>query len=382
MSDLFFQVPAEVCFGLDVVNRAASIVSQFGERVLLVTEAILYEGKIIERVQGLLERRGIQTIIFDELVPNATSSAVDAGVTLARGAHAQVVVGLGGLRTLSTARCIAMVAPLTVEMDDILSGVQPRGKPLALVSIPTTFRDPFLLTDEYLLTDSRDRSARIGRTQANITRAVLIDPKLTVTLPAKYTATLLMDALLAAVEGTLSSRSNVLADTFFQRAIELIGATIRPIVAQPEDLRARMQASMAGLLCALGLTMGRQGIGAALAYALNARYMVPKSWLACILLPHVLEFHLNSSVEKLARIAGLLGERPPEGSPAEAANLGVEAVRRLIGSLGLPTRLRDFDLNLDDMVDIAAVARSYDMMNYLSRPVSTEDLYELIKLAF
>ncbi len=382
MSDLFFQVPAEVRFGLDVVNRSASIISQFGERALLVTESILYEGKIIDRVQGLLERRGIQAIVFDEVVPNATSAVVDEAVTLARGAHAQVVVGLGGLRTLSTAKCVAMVAPLPLEMDDVLSGVQPREKPLAFVSIPTTFRDPFLLTDEYLVTDSRDRSARIGRTQPGITRAVLVDPKLTVTLPTKYTATLLMDTLLSAFEGALSSRSSFLGDTFFHRAVELIGAIARQVVEQPEDLRARMQASMAGLLSALGLTMGKQGVGAALSYALNARYMVPKSWLACILLPYVMEFHLNSAAEKLARFAALMGEDLGEASPVEAAGLGVEAVRRLIGSLGLPTRLRDFDLNLDDMVDMAGTARSFDMMNYLSRPVSTEDLYELIKIAY
>jgi alcohol dehydrogenase class IV len=60
----------------------------------------------------------------------------------------------------------------------------------------------------------------------------------------------------------------------------------------------------------------------------------------------------------------------------------VEAVRRIIGSLGLPTRLRDFDLNLDDMVDIAGIARNFDMMNYLPRSISAEDLYELIKSAY
>ena len=66
----------------------------------------------------------------------------------------------------------------------------------------------------------------------------------------------------------------------------------------------------------------------------------------------------------------------------EAAGRAVEAMRRLIGTLGLPGRLRDFDLNLDDMVDIAGTARSFDMMNYLPRAISTEDLYELIKSAF
>ncbi|MBA7622606.1 hypothetical protein ES703_29984 [subsurface metagenome] len=168
MADISFAVPTEIKFGLDVINRIASIISGYGERVLLVTEAILYEGKTIDRVQGLLDKKGIQYIVFDEVVPNAASTAVDEGVNLARGAHAEIIVGLGGIRTLSIGKAIAMVTPSNNVMDDFLSGIQPKGNPLTYFAIPTTCRDPFLLLDEYLITDSRDRTARIGRTQKGI----------------------------------------------------------------------------------------------------------------------------------------------------------------------------------------------------------------------
>ena len=87
------------------------------------------------------------------------------------------------------------------DMDDYLSGVQPQHPPLPYIALPTTCRDPFLLTDEYLVSDARDRSARIGRTQKGITKAVIVDPKLSLTLPAKYTATTILDTILAAIEG-------------------------------------------------------------------------------------------------------------------------------------------------------------------------------------
>ena len=382
MPDLSFSIPTDVRFGLDVVNRIASVVSQYGERVLLVTEAILYEGKVIDRIQGLFEKKGIQYIVFDEVVPHATSKVVDEGVNLARSARAEIVVGLGGVRTLSVAKCIAMASPGDVDMDEYLGGVQPAGQPLAYISIPTTCRDPFLLLDEYLLTDGRDRSAKIGRTQRRINKAVIVDPKLTITLPPKYTATTLMDTLLVAVEGYLSSRSSFLSDTFFLRACELIGKIIEPLVNQPEDLRVRMNASMAGLLASLGLTISKSGVGTALAYAINGSFMVPKSWVASIILPHVMEFYSGIASEKLTAVARFLGEEVDDEAPVEGAGRAVEAVRRIIGSLGLPTRLRDFDLNLDDMVDIAGIARNFDMMNYLPRSISAEDLYELVKSAY
>jgi alcohol dehydrogenase len=110
--------------------------------------------------------------------------------------------------------------------------------------------------------------------------------------------------------------------------------------------------------------------------------MVPKSWISSIMLPHVMEFYSGIASEKLKLVAGFLGEEVDEAASVEGAGRAVEAVRRIIGSSGLPTRLRDFDLNLDDMVDIAGIARNFDMMNYLPRSISTEDLYELVKSSY
>lgn len=382
MSDVTFSIPASVMYGLDMVNRTAAQVGRFGSRALLVTEAILYESKAIERVQGILDKAGIQHIVFDEVVPNATSAAAEDGVTLARGSHANVVIGMGGIRALSIARAIAACTPEGQDVFGFLSGAQPQGQPLAYIEIPTTNRHTFMFTDECYLVDARDRAGKILRTQPGITRAVIVDPKLTLSLPPKYTATTMMDTLLAAVEGFLSNKSNFLADNFFREAIRVIGASILDAVQHPEDIRARTKASMAGLLVGMGLSMSKQGLGAALSYAINARFMVPKSWVSTILLPHVMDFTLHASTERLAEIARLLGEEVQGLSPPEAAVRAAESVRRLIGTLSLPSRLRDFDLNLDDMIEVAATARSYDMMNYLPRAISTEDLYEVIKTAF
>jgi alcohol dehydrogenase class IV len=382
MPDVLFHIPTRVVFGLDTINRIGQLVSEFGERAFLVTEAILYEGKVINKVQDILDKKGVQHIVFDEVVPNATSKTVDDGVTLARGSHADVVIGLGGVRTLSIAKCIAMTASTDNDMDDFLSGVQPVKPPLAYIEVPTTCRNPFLFVDEYLMVDGRDRTGRIGRTQKGITKAALIDPKLSLTLPAKYTATTIMDTLLGCIEGYFSARSNFLSDTYLLRAIEILGGVIREGIQNVDDIRMRMNASIAGLLMGMGLSTSRLGIGSALSYAINARFMAPKSWVSTILLPYVMEFAVNVRGDRIAQIAKLLGEDISDATSVEAPVRAIDAVRRIISSLGLPTRLREFDLSLDEMIEVAGVARSFDMMNYLPRVVSTEDIYEMIKSAF
>ena len=378
MPDILFHVPTRVVFGLDTVNRIGQLAAEYGERAFLVTEAILYEGKVINKVQEILDKKGVQHIVFDEVVPNATSKTVDDGVTLARGSHADVVIGLGGVRTLSIAKAIAMTATADHDMDDFLSGIQPQAD----IEVPTTCRDPFLFSDEYLMVDGRDRTGRIGRAQKGITKAALIDPKLSLTLPAKYTATTIMDTLLGCIEGYLSAKANFLSDTYFLRAMELLGSMIKDGILNVDDIRMRMNASVAGLLMGLGLSTSRLGIGSALSFAINARFMAPKSWVSTILLPYVMEFAVNVRGDRIAQIAKLLGEDVTDATSVEAPVRAIDAVRRIIASLGLPTRLREFDLSLDEMIEVAGAARSFDMMNYLPRVVSTEDIYELIKSAF
>ncbi|HTO23646.1 MAG TPA: iron-containing alcohol dehydrogenase, partial [Spirochaetia bacterium] len=163
---------------------------------------------------------------------------------------------------------------------------------------------------------------------------------------------------------------------------EMLGVIIKEGIQNVDDIRMRMNASMAGMLMGLGLSTSRQGIGAALSYAINARFMAPKSWVSTILLPAVMEFAVNVRGDRIAQIARLLGEDVSDATSVEAPMRAIEALRRVISSLGLPTRLREFDLSLDEMIEVAGAARSFDMMNYLPRVVSTEDIYELIKSAF
>jgi alcohol dehydrogenase class IV len=382
MSDLIFSLPHETYFGVDIIHRLASVVSRFGDRVLIVTEAILYERNTIEKILELLEKKNISYIVYDEVVPNATSAAVEEALLLARGSQAQVVIGMGGVRALSTAKCVAMAAGARAEIDDYLSGAQPQGKPLAYIEIPTTSRNPFMYLDECLIVDARDRSARILPTQRNITKAVIIDPKLTLTLPPKYTAAILLETFMAAFEGYISTKNNVLTETLFLKAIEHVVETVPQILQHPEDIKLRTAASTAGFITALGLSMSRTGLGSALSYTLNSRLMVPKSWVATILLPFVLEFFINTSSEKIMRLARILGEDVTGISTVDASKKAIEAVQRLVSGLQFQARLRDFNLKLDGVIEIASNARSFDMMNYIPRMASIEELCDVIKEAY
>lgn len=382
MADLVFHVPARVVFAPDAINRLGAVVRGYATRALLVTESILYERDTIRRAQAALAGSGVQAITFDEVMPNSTSVTVERAVALARASRIDAVVGMGGVRTLSCAKLVAAACRNAQSVDDILSDGLAETQPLPYVEVPSTCRNPFMLRDEAVAVDARDRHAMICSVQPGITREVVLDPLLALTIPAKYTAATMFDAFLHALEGYLARNCSFLAETLFLRALEILNSSLVGAFQDPEQEEHRAAALRAGLLLGIGLSMSSIGVGGALALVLNGRHMRPKSWIATVLLPHIMEFYQREQAGKLARLAAILGEDTTGYTDEEAAEEALAIVRRTIGRAELPMRLQELELELDDMVHDAEVAAAFRCVKDAPAAVSPEDLYGILRLAY
>ena len=382
MADLLLHVPARILFGPDVVNRIGQTVADIGNRALLVSESGHHHTQLVERVEDLLQKRGVDSIRFDQVGPGGSNATIDELISLARVSQARVVIGLGGMKVLSAARCAAVAATSDISIYRILDGKHPTRPPIPYVEVPTSFRNHVMLRDEFVISDTETGHARLVRTAPGLVKAVFLDPNLAGSMSAKYAAATMLDTLLACIEGYLSTKSTFLSDTLFLRAVDILKASMDTLARDPSEMAARVHAGEAGLLCALGLAMSSQGPGGALTYAVNSLHNVPKSWVATALLPHVLDHFAGVKPAKVARIARALGEDVPGLEDGDDAALASTVSRRLIARLGLPARLRDFDIALDDMPRIAEVASTFEMVSFGPVALSVDDLYELVKRAF
>lgn len=384
MDELTFHVPTAVHFGLDTINRIGQVVSRHGTRAFVVADGVLGDYRVVEPVKGYLKKAGVAAIVFDELGPNSTSRVVEKGLDLCRAGRADVVLGIGGIRALSYAKCIARLAPVEAPFDDYFTGPRAReedGLSLPLVEVPTTCRDPFMLNDDCLLVDARNRRVSVPNVGKTADAAV-IDPVLTLSVSERFTVSTMLDTLLSAIESYFSRRSTFLSETLSLRAIGVITSIMDELAAHSDDRDLRFQASQAGLLVALSLSMSTQGVGSAIAYALGGKMMVPKSVVGAVMLPHILELGLRSQPKKVERIGNVLGEEI-YGKPLKEFSVQVvDAVRQRMGLFQVPMRLKELDLDLDSMVEIASVAHGLPMTHFLSDPISEEDVLALIKQAF
>jgi alcohol dehydrogenase len=239
-----------------------------------------------------------------------------------------------------------------------------------------------MFRNEAILTDASTGLPVIHQLDSDLVRGIVVDPKLTHSLSHKYFAVALLDTLLASIEGFLSEDSDFLSDIHLGSAITMLGESLSLYIRLPEDSRARLRGSEAGILSALGLASASQGPGGALSYIINSRHKIPKSWVSGVLLPHIVEYFEESEPTRLAKIAGYLGEDVVGRPATEVAPLVAINLRRLIGQLNIPTRLRDLNLSLGDLGEDCAFAMDLPYLKTAPFRLSESELYELAKSAF
>ncbi len=382
MADFRFHVPADCFIGQDAIYKLPLILEGGPERALLVADPGLGAAGAAERLVSVLEGRGMQLITFDDIAERPSSTAVDEAVALARGSRAPLVIGIGGIRALHVAKAVAALASGDYSVDAWMDGSPPLRQPLPLALVPTSYRDPFLLSGGLVLTDARSGGAAFLQAQRGVETAVILDPNAFGGLSAKAEAASLLDGVMAAVEGYASSREGFLSDMALREAIGLYIRALDVTLHRPEDPQARVDAVRACFLTGLGLAASSPGLGTALSFAINARWGVPKANLAAVMLPYLLESLSRSRPEKIAALAPLFCEVEPDEGASGAAARAVESIRTRLGLLKIPSRLKDFDLALERLVETAEAARRFDFMNFLPRTMTVDDVFDFIKTVY
>jgi alcohol dehydrogenase len=385
MTDFSFNVDPEIIIGVDTINRVGTFAAQNGERALIVTEQILYENRRIDRLVSILEDSGVEAIIFDEIPAQATAEIAESAAVLARGARCSMVIGFGGLKTQSIARMCAMLGSSmeksVFSVFDLLDGQCANDNFLPYIAIPTTGRDPFLFSDSFIAVDPRDRSAKLVKSPRKLCTAAIIDGALSETLSGKFAETTAFDGFCTAIEAYCSTKAQFLSDALLEHAIILYTKMMNSSI-EKTNFDPISDSANAGFLMALGSAISAPGIGTALSYSLNARFPVAKSWCSTVLLPYVLEGFAKSRPEKMARVAALMGASAEDSSTANAASMVITNIRRWMGILKVPARLKDFDLSLDRLVPVAQAARNLEFVSFSPQTISSEDAYDMLKQAF
>jgi alcohol dehydrogenase len=254
-------------------------------------------------------------------------------------------------------------------------------KPITpLVAIPTTSGTGSEVTFWAVITDSeRSFKMSVGSPLCAATVA-LVDPELTLGLPAAVTAYTGVDALTHAVEGYTSLPSEPLTDSLAVSAIRLIAGSLRKAYADGTDIQARYDMSLASLLA--GVAFGNSDIAAVhcMGEAIGGLYDTPHGIAMAIYLPIVSAFNCDAVPAKYAVVAEALGEDVSGLSELEAARRASVAIRRLTDDLDIPSA-SEAGVRPEDFPRLAKAASVNVSVESNPRVASEADFMELFEAA-
>lgn len=188
MSTYYF-LPTRNVFGEGAVQEAGDLVKSLGaKKCLIVTDRYLGQIGMADRVQGILEKAGIEACIFAGAEPNPTDKNVEAGARFYQENECNSIISLGGGSSHDCAKGIGLVAANGGQIADF-EGVDKSSKPMIpLMAINTTAGTASEITRFCIITDT-SRKVKMAIVDWRVTPQIAInDPELMKGMPPSLTA--------------------------------------------------------------------------------------------------------------------------------------------------------------------------------------------------
>ncbi len=348
------------------------------KKALLCTDPDLIKFGVSKKVTDVLDKAGLDYVVYSEIKANPTIENVQSGVKALHDAGADYLIAVGGGSSMDTAKAIGIIDK-NPEFADVrsLEGVAPtKNKCTPIFAVPTTAGTAAEVTINYVITDVQNDKKMVCVDVHDIPCVAFVDPDMMSSMPKGLTAATGMDALTHAIEGYITAGAWELSDMFHIKAIEIISNSLRSAVNGEDCGREGM--ALGQYIAGMGFSNVGLGIVHSMAHPLGALYDTPHGVANAIILPTVMEYNAPATGEKYKHIAEAMGANTEGMSQEEYRKAAIDAVKQLSKDVGIPENLKGIVKEEDlDFLSKSAFADACRPGN--PRETSPEEIKELYK---
>ena len=277
---------------------------------LLVTDNGLAKSEIVLNAVNLLKDNNFSTKVYSKVVGNPTGTNVDEGVKSYKENNCDGVIAFGGGSGLDVGKAIAFMSAQTLpiwEFEDIGdSWTKANSDQIApIIAVPTTAGTGSETGRASVILNEETGIKNIIFHPKFLPSIVILDPVLTLSLPANITAATGMDALAHNLEAYCAPGYHPMADGISLEGMRLINKWLLEAVKNGSNLEARMNMLTAA---SMGSTAFQKGLGAihSLSHPVNALNNVHHGLSNAIFMPYVLTFNKDVIEKKIIKICDYL----------------------------------------------------------------------------
>ncbi|MDE2115295.1 MAG: iron-containing alcohol dehydrogenase [Hyphomicrobiales bacterium] len=316
--------------------------------------------------------------LFGSVKPEPDADNLADAVAAAARFSPELIIGFGGGSAMDIAKLVAVLCNGHQSLSDIVGPDKVTGRRIGLAQIPTTAGTGSEVGTRALVTDPATQNKWAVQSQFLLADIAIIDPDLTMSIPASITAETGVDALAHCVEAYTSVKAHPIMDVFALEGIRLIGKYLAAAVQNGNDGEARAGLALASMYGGICLGPVNTAGGHAVAYPLGTRHHISHGAANAVIFPHVLAYNAPYAEHKTAAVLRALGL---DSSP-KSENVSRQAYR-YCEALGIEMRLLNRNVPESDLENMAREAFAIKrLIDNNPRPLSHDAILQIYRAAY
>lgn len=284
----------EIYFGENKIDEISSFVK--GNVLIVCGKSRRYADRIIKNL------RDYDVSVFSEVEAEPSLYTLEKCVEQSKGYD--TIIGIGGGSAIDVAKAASIIESST-EIDQYLGVTDKISKDCRKIMMPTTTGTGSEVTDVSVFKE--DGETKVIYNKNLFSDVVILDPKLTESMPPRLVASTAMDAFSHALESLVSINSNGFSSDHGGKAIETITEVLkkcqetnyenlRSVEERGRLLRASNDAGISFINAGVedkGAKIAGCGLGHALALVIGKKYNLAHSEAVGMILPHLIEYYFD-----------------------------------------------------------------------------------------
>ena len=340
-------LPNFLNFGPGAVNKITDILKNINcSKPIIISDKTMVNLKIIEPLEKALTSSQIRYLIYDNTIPEPTSSSIEEGVSIIKNGNYDCIIAFGGGSPIDSAKAMSILAKFGGNIKDYKFPIVTSNKGLPIIAIPTTAGTGSEVTKFTIITNEENDEKMLCVGPAFMPIAAIIDFKLTLSVPKRTTADTAIDSLTHAIEAYVSKKSNLFSDTQAISAMQLITPNIRKAYNDGYDEKAREKLMIGSTLAGLAFSNSSVALVHGMSRPIGSLYHVPHGLSNAMLLPTVTSFSIPYAEIRYAQCAKAMGVANNSDDTDLANKKLITALYQLNKDLEVPS-LQEFGVNKD-----------------------------------
>lgn len=389
MRDFIYHAPTKVYFGKDKHKEVGKIIKEYGFDNIMMQygKGSIKKSGLYDEVMNSLKENGINVVEMEGVEPNPKLTFVREAVKVAKENKVQMILAVGGGSVIDSCKYTAIGAVNDFDVWDIhQKGATPKaGLPVA--SILTLAAAGSEMSGAAVVTNMEQNMKRGYSCDYFRCLFSILNPELTYTVNKYQTACGIVDIMMHTMERYHTPcEPTELTDRIAEGVLKSVINAGKIAIENPCDYDARATIMWASSLSHNNLTgCGRDHYLAVhqLEHALSGEYdNVAHGAGLAVLYPAWCRYVYKHNIPRFAQIARRVWD-VTEADDEKAALMGIDKMAEYFKSIGMPSKISDFDVPedcLDRMAELCTFGKTRTIKGYVE--LDYDKIKDVFKMAF